>query len=130
MRVLCFLDCKNTFQKYVLLIGLFLWTSWRYGLWSMNSDFTEGKSIQDYDLFQVIFLFISIGRLQVFVLSWIVKSLYFMNELGFMQYLISKSQQNLFLLQWVIESQALASKAHEPPGFIFHSLLQHRVPFI
>lgn len=80
--------------------------------------------------FRSSFLFISIGRLQVFVLSLIVKSLYFMNESGFMQYLISKSQQNLFLLQWVIESQAPASKAHEPPGFIFHSLLQHWVPFL
>lgn len=58
------------------------------------------------------------------------KSLYFMNESGFMQYLISKSQQNLFLLQWVIESQAPANQAHEPPGFIFHSLLQHWVPFL
>lgn len=118
------------FQKYLLLIGLVLWTSWRYGLWSMNSDFTEGKRPKIMIYFRSSFLFISIGRLQVFVLSWIVKSLYFMNESGFMQYLTSKSQQNLFLLQWVIESQAPASKAHEPPGFIFHSLLQHWVPFL
>lgn len=105
---------RISFQKYLLLIGLFLWTSWRYGLWSMNSDFMEGKRPKIMIYFRSSFLFISIGRLQVFVLSWIVKSLYFMNESGFMQYLISKSQQNLFLLQWVIESQAPAVRPMSP----------------
>ena len=130
MRVLFFLDCKNIFSEILASNRAFLWASWRYGLWSMNSDFIEWKRLKIMTYFRSSFLFISIGRLQVFVLSWIVKSLYFMNESGFMQYLISKSQQNLFLLQWVIESQAPASKAHEPPGSIFHSLLQHWVPFL
>lgn len=89
----------------------------------MNSDFREGKWPEIMIHFRSSLLSMPSIRLQDFVLfSWIVKSLHsfpFMNESGFMQYLNFESQHNLFLLQWVVESQAPANKAHEPPGFIF-----------
>lgn len=104
------------------------------GLWSMNSDFREGKWPEIMIHFRSSLLSMPSIRLQDFVLfSWIVKSLHsfhFMNKSGFMQYLNFESQHNLFLLQWVVESQAPANKAHEPPGFIFHSLPLHWVLFL
>ena len=129
MRVLFFLDCKNIFSEIFASNRHFAQTGWRCGLRSMNLDFREGKSPEIMIHFRSSLLSMPSIRLQDFVLfSWIVKSLHsfhFMNESGFFQYLNFESQHNLFLLQWVVESQAPANKAHEPPGFIFHSLPQH-----